>query len=85
LSLRCSTWPGLGRAGPTTTSLVLNFEAVFTALFAWLLYREPIGSRVLAAVLLMLAGGMLMVEGGVGGAAPLIGVIAAFAAAPFGP
>jgi drug/metabolite transporter (DMT)-like permease len=66
---------GLERAGPTTTSLVLNLEAVFTALFAWLLYREPIGRRVFAALLLMLAGGLLMVEGGGrGGSAPLLGV-----------
>lgn len=71
---------GLGRAGPTTTSLVLNFEAVFTALFAWLLYREPIGTRVLVAMLLMLAGGMLMVEGGSEGAAPLFGVLSVVAA-----
>jgi drug/metabolite transporter (DMT)-like permease len=71
---------GLGRAGPAATSLVLNFEAVFTALFAWLLYREPIGTRVLAALLLMLSGGMLMVEGGSGGAAPLLGVAAVVAA-----
>ncbi len=71
---------GLGRAGPTITSLVLNFEAVFTALFAWLLYREPIGPRVLVAMLLMLAGGVLMVEGRSEGAAPLLGVVSVVAA-----
>jgi drug/metabolite transporter (DMT)-like permease len=71
---------GLGRAGPVTTSLVLNFEAVFTALFAWLLYREPIGPRVLVAMLLMLSGGALMVEGRSGGAAPVLGSIAVVAA-----
>jgi drug/metabolite transporter (DMT)-like permease len=59
---------GLGRAGPTATSLVLNFEAVFTAGLAWVLYREPIGRRVGLALLLMLAGGAL-VAGGAGGEA----------------
>lgn len=66
---------GLGRAGPTATSLVLNLEAVLTAAFAWLFYREALGPRVLLALGLMLVGGALAVEGGGGGASRL-GVVA---------
>lgn len=71
---------GLGRAGPTATSLVLNLEAVFTAFLAWLLYREPIGPRITVAMLLMLAGGALMAGGAGGGAASLVGILAVVAA-----
>ena len=66
---------GLGRAGPTTTSLLLNLEAVLTAAFAWLLYREPTGGRVVLALALMLGGGALAVGGSAGGAS-LLGAIA---------
>jgi len=71
---------GLGRVGPTATSLVLNFEAVFTAVLGWLLYREPIGSRVALALLLMLSGGVLVAGGGGGGAVSVLGIAAVVAA-----
>lgn len=71
---------GLGRAGPTATSLVLNFEAVFTAGLAWLLYREPVGRRVGLAMLLMLAGGALVAGGAGGEAASFTGVALVVAA-----
>ncbi len=48
---------GLQRAGATTGSLLLNLEAVFTVVLAWALYREPIGRRVIGALVLMAAGG----------------------------
>ena len=66
---------GLGRTGPTTTSLLLNLEAVLTAAFAWLLYRESLGSRVLLALGLMVGGGVLSV-GGASGGGPLLGALA---------
>jgi drug/metabolite transporter (DMT)-like permease len=50
---------GLSRAGATGSSLVLNFEAVFTVLLARIVYGEHIGRRVLMAVAIMLVGGML--------------------------
>lgn len=57
------TW-GLQRTSASSASLSLNFEAVFTVLLAWLLYREPIGRRVGAALALMAVGGGCLVLGG---------------------
>lgn len=71
---------GLERAGPTATSLVLNFEAALTAVFAWLLYREPIGPRVGLALALMLAGGALAAGGAGRAAATFAGVLAVLGA-----
>ena len=51
---------GLHRAGATSSSLVLNFEAAFTVLLAWLVYREPVGRRVILAVSAMVLGGALI-------------------------
>jgi drug/metabolite transporter (DMT)-like permease len=48
---------GLRHTGGTAGSLLLNLEAVFTVLLAWLVYREPIGRRVAAALTLMALGG----------------------------
>lgn len=55
----CLAW-GLARAGATAGSLVLNFEAVLTVLLAWMIYREPIGRRVLLAVMIMATAGVLL-------------------------
>ncbi len=73
------TW-GLQRAGAVEASLCLNFEALFTVALAWLIFREPIGGRVLAASLLMFLGGLVVMvtpsalhQGGLG----LLAVIAA--------
>src|SRR5664279_1326127 len=41
---------GIGRAGATASSLVLNFEAIATVLFAGLFFREFVGRRVLLAL-----------------------------------
>src|SRR5581483_6492564 len=41
---------GLQRTGATTGSLLLNLEAFFTVWLAHLLYREPIGRRVVVAL-----------------------------------
>jgi drug/metabolite transporter (DMT)-like permease len=59
---------GLSRAGPTASSLALNFEAVFTVLLASAVYHEHIGSRVAAAACAMLGGGVLVALDGVHGA-----------------
>lgn len=51
---------GLARAGATAGSLVLNLEAVFTVVLAWLIYGEPLGRRVIIAVALMATGGAVL-------------------------
>jgi drug/metabolite transporter (DMT)-like permease len=51
---------GLQHTSGTSASLLLNFEAIFTAVLAWRLYGEALGGRVLAAVALMTAGGILL-------------------------
>ena len=73
---------GLARAGATGTSLVLNFEALFTVLFAWLMYREPIGKRVMFALLVMAFGGALVAIDGwqSGEAGRALGLFAVFGA-----
>ena len=77
---------GLQRVSAVHGSLLLNFEAVFTVLFASLLQREPLGGRVAAAALLMLAAGALSVTGGgaeapvhLPGALAMVGAVAAWA------
>ncbi len=54
---------GLQRTGGLIGSLLLNLEAVFTALLAWAVYRERIGPRVgLALCLMVIAGGLLAAD-----------------------
>lgn len=68
---------GLQRSGAAVGSLLLNFEAAFTALFAWALHREPLGRRALGALVLMTAAGAALARDGA--SAPLAssaGVIA---------
>ncbi len=68
---------GLQRAGATVGSLLLNLEALFTVLLAWLVYREAIGRRVLVAAACMALGAsalVLTVPPGGGGSA--LGAIA---------
>ena len=52
---------GLQRTSGTSASLMLTLEALFTAVLAWRLYRETMDRRVWAAMLLLLAGGILLV------------------------
>ncbi len=54
---------GLQRAGPSTSALLLNLEAVFTVALAWAVFHEPIGRRVLLALGLMVVGGALVAPG----------------------
>jgi drug/metabolite transporter (DMT)-like permease len=51
---------GLQRSGATSGSLLLNFEAVFTAALAFRLFAEPVGARFLAALALMATGGAVL-------------------------
>jgi drug/metabolite transporter (DMT)-like permease len=51
---------GLAQTAGTTASLMLNLEAVFTVLLGGVVHREPVGRRVLLAVLVIAAGGVLI-------------------------
>ena len=55
----CLAW-GLSKAGATAGSLIQNFEAVLTVVFAWLIYRESLGRRVIAAIFVMTGTGVLL-------------------------
>jgi drug/metabolite transporter (DMT)-like permease len=59
----CLTW-GLQHTDGAGASLLLNVEAVFTVLFAWMLYRESIGPRVALGLTAMVAGGACLVLDG---------------------
>jgi drug/metabolite transporter (DMT)-like permease len=78
---------GLRSTGGATASLLLNFEALFTALVGWRLYREHLGRRFALAIVLMLAGGACLVVAREGrqasagwGAAAIVGAAMAWAA-----
>lgn len=72
---------GLQRTSGLSASLALNLEAVFTAAFGWLLYREHVGRRIALALGLMTIGGILLVLGRAQeGTAQLAGLVAVTAA-----
>lgn len=54
---------GLQRSSGTAASLLLNLEAVFTVILGWAVWREPVGRRVIAAVLVIAVGGAVLVLG----------------------
>jgi drug/metabolite transporter (DMT)-like permease len=60
---------GLQRTSGITASLLLNLEAAATVTLARVFWRESIGLRVGTAVVVMVAGGSLLVAQGVGGPA----------------
>ena len=68
---------GLQRTSGVSASLLLTLEAVFTALMAWACYRESLDRRIGMAMLLMLAGGSILVaEQGSSGPTGLMGLLA---------
>lgn len=72
---------GLQRTSGASASLMLTLEAVFTAVLAWRLYGETMDKRVGVAMLLLLAGGMaLVLEQGLAGGTPLLGLLAVLVA-----
>ncbi len=72
---------GLQRTSGASASLMLTLEAVFTAVLAWRWYGETMDRRVLAAVALLLAGGVtLTLEQGLLGQVQLFGLLAVAAA-----
>lgn len=77
---------GLQRTSGSSASLMLTLEAVFTLVLAWRWYGETMDRRVVGAVLLLLAGGaLLVVEQGLAGQVQLLGLLAvALATAAWG-
>lgn len=72
---------GLQRTSGSSASLMLSLEAVFTAVLAWRCCGETLDRRVIAAVVLMLLGGLaLVVAQGLAGQAQLLGLLAVMAA-----
>lgn len=51
---------GLTTTAASTASLLLNLEAVFTALLAWFLFRENFDRRIVAGMIAIVAGGALL-------------------------
>lgn len=72
---------GLQHTSGTSGSLMLALEALFTALLARTLYREVMDRRVWSAMLLLLAGGVVLVlDRGMQGGAQLLGLLAVLVA-----
>jgi len=69
---------GLARTPAASASLLLNLEAVLTALLAWLVFRENTDRRVVLGMMLIVAGAAVLAGPGparapaTGGGAPLI-------------
>lgn len=51
---------GLALTEASTASLLLNLEAVLTAVIAWVVFRENVDRRVFAGMAAIVAGGMLL-------------------------
>lgn len=68
---------GLQHTSGTSASLMLTLEALFTAVLSWKLYHETMDRRVWTAMLLLLAGGVILVlDQGRGGGVELWGMLA---------
>ena len=52
---------GLAHADAASASLLLNLEVVFTAVLAWVVFKEPAGSRVVFGLFAIFAGGLILV------------------------
>jgi drug/metabolite transporter (DMT)-like permease len=51
---------GLTRTSAANASLLLNLEAVFTALLAWIVFRENADRRVVLGIAFIVAGGVIL-------------------------
>jgi len=68
---------GLAHTPAGTASLLLNLEAVLTALLAWIVFREHAGRRIVAGMALIVAGGIVLSwPAGEAGAGSLAGPLA---------
>jgi drug/metabolite transporter (DMT)-like permease len=78
----CLAW-GVQRTSAVSASLLLNMESVFTVLLARAVFREPIGSRVTAALAAIVSGGVVLVAatgGDLHARTSVLGAIAVIAA-----
>ena len=67
---------GLARTSAASASLLLNLEAVLTALIAWIVFRENAGRRIVLGMALIVAGGIALAwPSETGGAADLPGAV----------
>lgn len=72
---------GLTRTGAAAASLLLNLEAVLTAVIAWVIFRENAGTRIVSGMLAIVAGGVLLTwSSGQDGSTEWIGPLAIVAA-----
>jgi drug/metabolite transporter (DMT)-like permease len=68
---------GLTRASAADASLLLNLEAVLTALLAWVAFRENADRRIVLGMALIIAGGVVLAwPSGAGGRTSLWGALA---------
>lgn len=67
---------GLQTTGPLAASLLLNLEAIFTVVLAWVVFREHVGTRVVSAAGAMLVGGALLALRGHDTRGDALGVLA---------
>ena len=51
---------GLAQTGAATASLLLNLEAVLTAVLAWVVFKENADRRIVAGMALIVAGGVVL-------------------------
>jgi drug/metabolite transporter (DMT)-like permease len=51
---------GLSKSSASSASLFLNFEAVFTAILAWLFFHEAFDKKVAAGILFIILGGVAL-------------------------
>lgn len=54
---------GLSTTSASTTSLLLNLESAFTALLAWVLFRENFDKRIASGMAVIFAGGVVLSVG----------------------
>jgi len=66
---------GLRQTPASNASLLLNFEAVFTSLIAWIIFRENAGRRLVLGMALIIGGGAVLTWPSEPGRAPLAGAI----------
>jgi drug/metabolite transporter (DMT)-like permease len=71
---------GLQRTPASSASLLLNLEAVFTALIAWSIFHENLNSRIAAGLLAIVAGGVILSWGGSFAVTQFVGPLAIGAA-----
>ena len=67
---------GLQMTDSASASLILNLEAVFTALLAWFVFKENIDRRIAAGMALIVAGGVVLSTGSALRSSGIIGPLA---------